>query len=211
MSYTKTLTFKTQDLGTDATLLLIFDKASDGLYNNKFPAVWKLAMFGASGPFHFTATFSSQLSWLKPATDLGSIVGASAYTPINYNQKTTLQQGGSGVLSFTPPETGTADSVTVVNGTSNSQDVALGSLPQGAFTPVPVYYWNGLGASESTQTKFQPVLRAYITSQYREGEIVKSEIATPRILEQDLSILDDNTTWNLRFNAAMGQFSITQA
>ncbi|KAF8427636.1 hypothetical protein L210DRAFT_3565096 [Boletus edulis BED1] len=211
MSHTKTLTFKADNLGTNATLLLIFDGASDGLYKDKFPVVWKLGRFAAAGSHLLNAAFTSQLAWLKPATDMDSIVGAPAYKVINYNQKTTLQQNGSGVLSFTPPETGTADSVTVVNGTSNRQDVALGFLPKGAFSPIPVYYWNGLGSGQSIQTKFQPVLRVYIASDYKEGQIVRGEISSSVIFEQDLSALGDNTILNLSYNYSTGMFSITQA
>ncbi|KAG6380461.1 hypothetical protein JVT61DRAFT_8604 [Boletus reticuloceps] len=229
--YTRTLTFRTNNLGTDATFVLIFDKPSDGLYNNKFPVVWKVARFGSTGPYHITTTFSSRLAWCKPQIDnaVDSVVDTSPYTLINYNQKTTLQQDGSGVLSFTPPETGTPDSVTVVNGTQLRQDVALGFLPPEAFAPVTVNVWKGLGylisfsserestnlqtyrASESIQTNFQPVLRAYITSQYNEAQIVRGEIATPIIFEQNLAALDDITVWDLRFNAASGRFSMTRA
>ncbi|KAF8125283.1 hypothetical protein EV363DRAFT_1419241 [Boletus edulis] len=112
MSYTRTLTFKTEHLGTDATLLLVFDQASDGLYNDKFPVVWKVVKFASTGPYHITTTFSSQLAWLQPQINhsLDSIVDGWTCTPIRvrshshkisglldanhnteqYNQKTTL-------------------------------------------------------------------------------------------------------------------------
>ncbi|KAF8125326.1 hypothetical protein EV363DRAFT_1419265 [Boletus edulis] len=113
-SYTRTLTFRTQDLGTDATLMLIFDKASDGSYD-KFPVVWKVSMFAASG-------------------------------------RSLLNTG------------------------------------------------------------FQPVLRAYITSAYEfeEGQIIKDQIPTPFIFEQDLSSLEDITIWNLRYDFRIDRFSIVR-
>ncbi|KAF8125285.1 hypothetical protein EV363DRAFT_1453877 [Boletus edulis] len=122
-----------------------------------------------------------------------------------------MQQDSLGRLSFTTPEPGTADSVTVVNGTIIRQDVALGFLPDPAFSPVPVFYWSGLGSGASIQTNFQPVLRAYITSQYTDDQIVRGEISAPIIFEQNLAALSDVTVWDLRFDAATGRFSITQA
>ncbi|KAF8427639.1 hypothetical protein L210DRAFT_3137872 [Boletus edulis BED1] len=121
-SYTRTLTFTAQDLGTDVTLMLIFDKASDGLYD-KFPVVWKVSMFGAAGSYQFIVTFSSQ----------------------------------------------------------------------------------------SLNTDFQPVLRAYITNEYTEGQIVKDQISTPIIWERDLSSLDNITVWNLECDPPTGRFSIDRA
>ncbi|KAG6380468.1 hypothetical protein JVT61DRAFT_8618 [Boletus reticuloceps] len=122
MSYTKTLTFRSNNLGTDATLMLIFNKALAGSYD-KFPVVWKVTKFGVSGQYQSTVTFSSQ----------------------------------------------------------------------------------------SLNTGFQPVLRGYITSDYQEGQIVKGQISVPYIFEQDLSTLDDNTTWNLSYDTATGKVSINQA
>ncbi|KAG6380465.1 hypothetical protein JVT61DRAFT_8614 [Boletus reticuloceps] len=120
--YTRTLTFRANNLGTDATFMLIFDKASEGLYD-KFPVVWKVARFGASGPYHRTVTFSSQ----------------------------------------------------------------------------------------SLNTGFQPVLRAYITSAYTEGQIVEDQIPTPFIFEQNLSYLDNITVWDLKYDFPTGRFSIVRA
>ncbi|KIJ04298.1 hypothetical protein PAXINDRAFT_22419 [Paxillus involutus ATCC 200175] len=48
-SWTRDLTFKSDDLGHDATLMLTFDQNIEGIYRDSFPACWKAIKFGAEG------------------------------------------------------------------------------------------------------------------------------------------------------------------
>ncbi|KAF8125330.1 hypothetical protein EV363DRAFT_1351436 [Boletus edulis] len=79
------------------------------------------------------------------------------------------------------------------------------AAPQGSYQFIVTF------SSQSLHTDFQPVLRAYITNFYTEGQIVKDQISTPIIWEQDLSSLDDNTVWNLEYDFPTGQLSIDRA
>jgi len=73
--------------------------------DNSVPIVWKVTEFRARVHCHL----------FEPVRGDSVVhrVSATAYMLIDYNQKTTLQRDGSGVLSFTTPETGTPNTVTV--------------------------------------------------------------------------------------------------
>ncbi|KAF8119696.1 hypothetical protein EV363DRAFT_1380923 [Boletus edulis] len=77
---------------------------------------------------------------------------------------------------------------------------------QGPYHPTVTFSSQSL-----LNTGFQPVLRAYITNEYTEGQIVKGQISTPIIWEQDLSSLENDTAWGLKCDPYTGQFSIARA
>ncbi|KAF8122299.1 hypothetical protein EV363DRAFT_1456625 [Boletus edulis] len=187
--FEKTLTFRNVN-HKGAGLTLIFDDPTlDGLYINKFPVVSKVLKFKSTGPFDITVTFSNQeLIWYKPGIHLGTITNAYYCTLVNYHHKTALQEDGS----FNTSET---DSVTVVNDTSDVQNAFL----HGGQSPVPLYYWS-LNASESIQTNFQPILRAYISRALPVGRIIQTAIPASAVFTWNLSLLDDNTIWDLKYD-----------
>jgi hypothetical protein len=58
--------------------------------------------------------------------------------------------------------------------------------------------------------KFTPKLRAYITSDYQESQILDVAILSDVIWEEDLDGLSQSTTWSLERDPASGRYIITQ-
>jgi len=208
-AYTRQLTFRAANLGKAATLVLTFD-SDGGLYQDKFPVIWKSFHFSQFGLFTANVTYANNLAVSKPQVDHGAtIVHSAAFQRLHYGQQTTLTKD-NGIYGFTPPEALTAvDSLKVSNGTQSKEDISLGFLSEGSIVPTPVYYWDALEAGASIQTQFSPVLRAYVTNEYQEGQIIRGQINSPVIFEKDLSQLGNNTTLVLLFNPVTGEFSIS--
>jgi hypothetical protein len=65
--------------------------------------------------------------------------------------------------------------------------------------------------ASAAQVQFDtPILRAYITSEYQEGSIIRTPVISPVLFSEDLSQLDEETTWKITHNAGSGVFKITQ-
>jgi hypothetical protein len=62
----------------------------------------------------------------------------------------------------------------------------------------------------SIGSQFVPVLRGYITNEYQEGQIIRSEISSPVVFSEDLAGLEQHSVWNLTYNPGTGGFAITR-
>jgi len=208
--FTRTLIIKANDLGAAATLMLTFDKDIKGLYNDNFPLCWKVTSFGKEGGYTMRATFKSQLGFVKPQVESDIIVGASTYKILDVGQKTTLTKDDRGVYHFSDPVPGEDGYLKAVNGCPLREDMALGFPLTPGAEPTPVLYFNKIGHEASIIAQFTPVLRAYITEQYQETQILRGEVSTPSFWEQDLADLDETTNWRLELNKSSGVYKLVQ-
>ncbi|KAG1795552.1 hypothetical protein EV424DRAFT_605272 [Suillus variegatus] len=58
--FIKNLTFQSNDLGKEVTIMLAWSPNVEGLYEDVFPIVWKVSKLGKSGPYRATATYMAQ-------------------------------------------------------------------------------------------------------------------------------------------------------
>ncbi|KAG1770429.1 hypothetical protein EDD22DRAFT_948379 [Suillus occidentalis] len=207
--FIRNLSFQSNDLGKEATLMLTFD-AMDGLYEEFFPVVWKVCKFGKSGPYRAHATYTSQLAFSKPQVVDGNIIDAETCVKINVGEKTFLTEANE-VYHFSPPLAGSSGVLQAVNNTGAIQDIAVGFMIKGDLMPQPALYFNEVGDGSNVTAQFTPVLRAYITSDYQETAIIRGAIDTPAIWSQNLAAISESTTWNLNRDAATGHYTIVQA
>jgi hypothetical protein len=205
--YTKQLTFSSNDLGADATLVLTFDKPVDGLFRDKFPVVLKTFAFPAADASIASITYRNQLGFLQAQVASDTTIVGSASQVLEPSETTTLVEVDGG-FSWTNPVPGSVGYYGAVNGTSQNVDVALGFAQNPGQPLTPALYWNALSPAASTQAQFSPVLRAYITDQYRDQQLIRGEIPSSLLFEQDLSTLDDRTNWVLSYDANTGAFAI---
>ncbi|KAG8841567.1 hypothetical protein FRB91_004891 [Serendipita sp. 411] len=73
----------------------------------------------------------------------------------------------------------------------------------------PFLIFERVGVSCAAISKFSPILKAYVTRQYQQGEIIHHGIHIPVILHQDLSALKKNTVWVLTRDKLTGKYSLT--
>ncbi|KAG1778273.1 hypothetical protein EV702DRAFT_1196279 [Suillus placidus] len=126
--FTRNLTFQSNNLGKEATLMLTFDGDMEGLYKDFFPVVWKATKFGKSGPHRAQATYTSQLAFSKPQVMNGNIIDTLTCVKINVSEKTSLTEANE-VYSFSSPVVGVKGVLQAVNNTEAVQDIAVGLWP----------------------------------------------------------------------------------
>ncbi|KAG2128530.1 uncharacterized protein EDB93DRAFT_1184555 [Suillus bovinus] len=191
--FVRNLTFQSNNLGKEVTIMLAWSPNLDGLYQDVFPIVWKVTKFGKDGPYRATATYTSQLAFSRVQVESGKVI--SAATSVNIN----------------PPESGPAGILQAQNHTGAIQEIAVGFVNKGDFMPTPVLYFNDVGDGSRVTAKYTPVLRAYITADYEETAILRGQVDTPAIWSQDLTGLAQNTTWNLARDPNTGRYTLTHA
>ncbi|KAG1799899.1 uncharacterized protein HD556DRAFT_1345730 [Suillus plorans] len=208
--FVKNLTFQSNDLGKEVTIMLAWSPNVEGLYEDVFPIVWKVSKFGKSGPYRATATYTAQLAFARAQVESGKVISAATSVNINNSEKTILTEAND-VYHFSPPQAGTAGILQAQNHTGSIQEIAVGFVNKGDFMPTPVLFFSDVGDGSRVTAKFTPVLRAYITSDYEETSILRGQVDTPAIWSQDLTGLAQNTTWNLSRDANTGRYTITHA
>ncbi|KAG2346540.1 hypothetical protein BDR05DRAFT_997501 [Suillus weaverae] len=208
--FTRNLTFQSNDLGRNAAIVLTFDADMEGLYEDFFPVVWKVSMFGKTGLCKAHATYTSQLAFSKPQVVDGNIIGAESCVKIDVSEKTTLTEADD-VYHFSPPQAGASGVLQAMNNTGDVQDIAVCFMSEGDSIPTPVLYFNDVRDGSHVTAQFAPVLRAYVTSACQETEIIRNAIEAPAIWSHDLAALAKNTTWNLERDPASGKYAIVKA
>lgn len=205
--FVRNLIFQANNLGKQCDLLLTFnDQAVPGVGN---PVVWRVSTFGDVGVYQARSTFSTQqFSFTKPKVSGGTIVGALASVDVNGRQQTTLTRDG-GAFEFSAPVE--ASEMKAINDTGDKVDFTFGFKAPGASLPTPLLYYGDVENKSSISPQFSPRLRAYVTSDYTKGEILRGEIQAPLLWEMDLAKLSETTTWNLKWDPNAGCYTITEA
>jgi hypothetical protein len=209
-TFVRNLYFQTKDLGKEATLLLTFDSDVKGIYEICFPAICWLTTFGQTGSYRMHATYTSQLAFSRPQVTDGNIIEAETCMGINDSEKTTLTRKNS-VFQFSNPVKGFPGYLEARNDTGSMQDIALGFMSPGDLMPRPMLYFKEVEDASNITIEFTPILRAYITSDYKHTAILQGAIETPVIWEQNLAALSESTTWDLKRDPYTGHYKITQA
>lgn len=208
-TFVRNLSFQTKDLGREATLLLTFDNDVKGIYHTCFPAVCWLTTFGQTGSYRMHVTYTSQLAFSRPQVADGNIIDAETCMEINDSEKTTLTRKNC-VFQFTNPVKGVPGYLEVQNNTGSIQDITLGFMSPRDLMPRPILYFKEVEDASNITIEFTPILRAYITSDYKYTAILQEAIDTPAIWEKNLAALSESTTWNLTRDPSTGHYKITQ-
>ncbi|KAH6904575.1 hypothetical protein BKA70DRAFT_1431885 [Coprinopsis sp. MPI-PUGE-AT-0042] len=216
MTFIRTLNFSAEDLGDDVTLLLTFDdlETNDRLFVDCFPVCFKVIGFGAEGACEASIEYQSQLAFIKPQVNKKDIVSASTHVKIDLGQQTTLAISAPGpptTYKFTKPTQGSLGNIVVTNKTDDKCEMGVGFIaPDGTVSTSLLYKANEFGVDNELVAEFTPVLRGYITSAYKQNQVLRAAIQTTCLFRQDLAQLNASTNWNIR-RAANGKWSIVQA
>ncbi|KAG2352118.1 hypothetical protein BDR07DRAFT_1439473 [Suillus spraguei] len=201
--FTRNLTFQSNDLSKETTIMLTFDADMKGLYEDFFP----VCKFGRTGQYRTHATYTNQLAFSKPQVAGGNIIDAETSVKINVSEKTFLTEANN-VYHFSSPQSGTPGVLQAVNNTGATQDMAVGFMNPGDLTPKPALYFCDVGDGSHVTARFTPVLRAYIMSDYEETALIRDAVASHAIWSQDLTRLPESTTWTLKRDAATGRYTL---
>ncbi|KZP14366.1 hypothetical protein FIBSPDRAFT_935789 [Athelia psychrophila] len=184
-AYTRNLNFSCKDLGKEATLLFTFDDivANPKLFQDQYPVCWKVTVFGEKGHHFINLTYKNQLAFMRSQVEEGKITNAGTYKDINIGQMTALTVNPRGVANFSEPEEEQnllgVSMFKAVNNSGTKQNISL-AFYEGEPRPTAALYFEDVGNTLDVTAQFIPVLRLYITSDYKENAILRSAIRSPK-------------------------------
>ncbi|KAG1762652.1 hypothetical protein EDD22DRAFT_560659 [Suillus occidentalis] len=207
----RNLTFQSNDLGRNVTIVLAFDADVDGLYDTVYPVVWKVLTFHKTGLCRFDVTYTNDLAISEADIADENLVQTGANFRLKTGQQTTLTLEDDGdTLCFSPPVDGTSGYLTAENKTGLVQDLAVGFFDPTTSSPVPTLFFKEVEDGSNVAAKCKPVLRVYVESDYQETEVLVDAIDSTAIWEQDLHRLFRNTTFNLGWDIFTGRCTVTK-
>ncbi|KAI0743059.1 hypothetical protein C8Q80DRAFT_951221 [Daedaleopsis nitida] len=203
MNVEKTLVFKSTDLGANLKLLLCFMPPSPELFVDRFPVAWKVTTLSAKGRSTFIATCTNVLGCCVAQVGRGQFVSASNHIPVSTGDQTTLMVDRTinpPAYYFTPPlkSTSSQDAVQVVNGTNVPQNIGFGFITDvdtDRELMHTVLMFPGVKPTFTALAQYIPVVRAYISMNYAEDEMLSADIMNVKPLwEGDMRELQSSTT-----------------
>ncbi|KAG2157684.1 uncharacterized protein EDB93DRAFT_1325913 [Suillus bovinus] len=210
-AFVKKLTFQSNNLGADLDLVLAFDSQPiDDLYKNCYPLAFAVRKFGANGTYRSDVTYRSQLAFTKVTVSHDDIEHTSIDVPIQVGQSTALIRQGF-AHHFSHPKTDPSvpnKNIQCTNNVPFKEDIGIGFIEKEGGKPRTVLVWHGLGHGHKVNVEFTPVLRGYIGTDYKDNCLIKGQIETDRLFEQDLTALEDDTTWTITYDSSTKVFSI---
>lgn len=90
----------------------------------------------------------------------------------------------------------------------SKEDIGVGFVEKEGKDPKTALVWRGVGDQERLNVQFTPTLRGYIGTNYKENSLIKDQIETNRLFEENLAHLEENTSWVITYDHASGSFSI---
>ncbi|KAG2029946.1 hypothetical protein BDR03DRAFT_975278 [Suillus americanus] len=211
MAFVRKLSFESNDLGIDVDLLLTFDdQPIADLYKKYYPSAFAVRKFGAKGPFRADVIYRSQLAFTKVVISQDVIQSASTEVPINVGESTILTKEAE-VYRFSDPKTDSLVPKKNIQCTNNApfkEDIGVGFIEKKGNAPKTALVWRGVGHGQKLNAEFTPVLRGYIGTDYQENSLIKGQVETDRLFEENLAALDEHTTWAITYDPSTGVLSI---
>jgi len=211
-AFVRNLVFRSRDLGRDSIFVLTFDDPRiPGIYNTVFPTTFKVTAFGLEGPYDFSVTYVQRLGVTRAVINRGLVVPAATYTEINVGEKTELSKSGEPLIyKFSTPQTISPPSKHYVatNTTNALENIGVGFFERADRAPAQILVFENVGAGSSAQFEFTPILRAYVTSDFKESAVLRAQMSSPVLFQENLVNLPENTDWMLIYNKNSGIYKV---
>ncbi|KAK7696140.1 hypothetical protein QCA50_000791 [Cerrena zonata] len=211
---TRTLTFKSSDLGENIDLVLCFATPDvstttsgsradiHGVPAKQYPVVWKTTTLTAQGHSQLSATFVNAPGFSTVQINGRKVVSPANYVPIQVGQETTLNVENNvrpPVFYFSDPTSIAGDIVKATNVTGQTVNIGLGFIADAESpteTMVPTTIFRNVPSGHAISDAFTPVLRAYVNiGSYAEGQLIDRDLANVQpIWEANLFGLQPSTT-----------------
>jgi len=209
--FTKTLDFRCSDLGKEATLVLTFNSDdTPGIYKTVFPTALKVTTFLESGNFNFRFVYKSLLGFSRAQVSRGDVVEPPETSiPVGIGQETTLIKKDD-AYEFSKPQSITMGTQIVAqNFTGEKQNIGVGFFADTPIDPpLTMLVFKGVGNTSNARIDFIPVLRVFIVTDFKQSEVMKNQVSTPALFNENLAELDDETVWRVTYDKATGEFKI---
>ncbi|KAG8854916.1 hypothetical protein FRB91_002976 [Serendipita sp. 411] len=197
------------DLPNDTTLMLSFHTV-DNTFKPQYSVCWVVGTFPANRPGQMPAFYNNQLVFVYPNVDPETnIVYPQTWREVDIGQKTSLEKKEDGVHVFTTPVAGQQGAVVVENKTEEDRDLVLGFASDP--TPTPILYFDAVSPDADVLTQFTPIVSAYVTSQYQQGQIMKNGVEVKPIWTAEMSSLKETTVLIFSRDKTTGEFYLGPA
>ncbi|GJJ15917.1 hypothetical protein Clacol_010196 [Clathrus columnatus] len=216
--YTRNLTFHVNDLGSEGALVLLFEAPYGA--EGGFPIAWKVIPFQAGGYYEVPVTYNNKPRFGRPQV-AQDIVSDAVGVNLNPNERTDLTEN-NGLFQFSVPQfvSGIGGAIQCRNLTNAVQEIGIDSctgidqsfsgFDSGSWTSNITFYWDGVGSGSTISAQFKPVLKAYVTTDYKQNAIIRRPIEFPVIWQQDLSTLPTNSSFTFSRDPGTGDYTLVR-
>jgi len=210
--FVRNLNFRAIHLQRDTTFVLRFDVSSiSGAYNTVFPIAWKVANFPGIGPSLLSVTYVQKLGFTRAVINGGGLDPASTYTHIGVGQETELSKSGHpATYKFSTPQTiiPPAKHSVATNVTNGPENIGVAFFDHPMRPPSQVLVFENVKAGDSVHSEFTPILKGYVASGYREGDVIRGELGILSPFEENLIHLPENSDWLLKYDSDTGVYTV---
>ncbi|PPQ92005.1 hypothetical protein CVT25_004853 [Psilocybe cyanescens] len=206
----RTLYFSANELGKDINLLLMFEPPQNGkLFKDLFPVCWKVLSFVATGLSAATVEYTADTGFLVPQRQSGNLVSASNAQRCQTGQTCTLfsKEDESGNY-LSPAEEGDEGVLQCVNKADHSAKLGVGFFNKAVTKIEPTFLWKDI---DTVAVVLTPKLKIYAVNDYKATELIRDNIQSPLLFEQNLIDLPSFTEWIVSFDFSINQVIITEA
>ncbi|TFK51271.1 hypothetical protein OE88DRAFT_1735200 [Heliocybe sulcata] len=208
----KTLVFHYKDFPDDAQLMLTFSDPDPSKVGSEQAAVaWKVVdilgkQIGVGDPVKFT----SQLAFGITGLGHDNVVTSNVAAKIAPGQNVAVNLKNDHAIFDTPTTVPSQkEIVSCENKTGRKQTLSVGFFAGNDYNPT--YIWENVGASSSVTARYHPILKAYITSNMKQGQFLTAGLVTKDpIWQKNLVNLSNNTQWDIIVNPDTGAYSIDE-
>jgi len=198
LAMSKILKFIGHDLGINVTLMLTFAPEE---------VCWRVIKLGKANHVSGEVIHSPHTAFLAPLITPGNMVIAETWQECAIGQTCDLMEE-EGFFQFTQPVTGDTNvALRCTNKTSTLQSLGVGYYHDETIAPFVII--KGIGANGTLDVEPISKLSIYSTSDYKESQLITSEIKSPKLWEQDLTTLvGDVITLKVSVDPATGDVSL---
>ncbi|KAH9475602.1 hypothetical protein JR316_0012719 [Psilocybe cubensis] len=208
----RSLNFTSSDLGRDVNLLLMFEPPKNGtLYKDLFPVCWKVLKFTPSGISAARVEYTADSGLLVPQRDTGNLVAASNAQRCQTGQMCVMETNDEGDNFLNPAVAGDPGVILCEFKTHRPSEVAFGLFNKAGNKIEPVMKWDGVGVGSTLAVQLTPKLRIYGMTDYQETELVRGEIRSPLLFEENLIALPNFTEWIVSIDPASNAIKINRS
>jgi len=188
------LTFHSKDLGKDVTLMLTFNTLQKTAGGEEAPLCWKVISLNATGIDKAEVQWSATTAFFIPQIDAGNLVESSNGQVCSTGETCSVQEkGGKAFVTSALP--GTPGKMMCINETDLVADIGIGFVLKDEIEPGIV--WKQVASQDTLVVELTPKLRIYANRDYKETEILRGQIVTDPLFDNNLMHIMPDTHYTV--------------
>ncbi|PPQ92006.1 hypothetical protein CVT25_004854 [Psilocybe cyanescens] len=212
----RALNFSSADLGKDITLLLMFEPPKNGvLFKDLFPLIDKrlseVLTFTSAGISAATVEYTADTGFLVPQVHSGNLVAASNAQRCQTGQTCTLMTKEDQSSNYlTEAVAGDPGALQCVNKAARPAEIGVGFFNKAGNKIEPTLMWKDIAVGSTLAAQLTPKLKIYAVSDYKATELIRGNIQSPLLFEENLIALPSFSEWTVSIDLATKQVVISK-